>query len=255
MLANKVALRRGILLSFISALLQGLSAVVMIGVVFLFLRGTSISMTDATWFLEVVSYGLVAAYGAWLLARKLRRLLPRLVPRPALATSGAPIHSLFDAQPACKPSVLRRDPASPMKASRFSASEATSERMEACQDCGLSHAVDPARLQQERFDLRAAWGAIIAVGLRPCSGALIVLTFSLLNGLWFGGIVSVFAMALGTAITVSMLATLAVVAKTVALSLSGEGSFGATVRTAIEIAGAATLLLIGLVLLGASLSV
>lgn len=255
MLANDVALRRGIVLSVLSSLLQGLSAVVMIGVVFLFLRGTSISMTKATWFLEVVSFAMVAAYGAWLLAGKLRRFVPALMPRPALATSGgAPIHDLFDAQPACKaPSVVRRSATA--AGSPFRANEATNERMEACRDCGQMHAVDPALLQGERFDLRAAWAAIIAVGIRPCSGALIVLTFSLLNGLWFGGIVSVFAMALGTAITVSLLATLAVVAKNVALSLSGEGSFGAAVHTTIEIAGAAALLMIGLVLLGASLSV
>ena len=61
-------------------------------------------------------------------------------------------------------------------------------------------------------------------------------------------------MAMGTAITVSMLAIMAVTAKNVALSLSGDGSVGATIHTAIEIAGAATLLLIGLVLLVASLS-
>ena len=212
-------------------------------------------MTDAAWFLEVVSFAMVAAYGAWLLARKLRRFLPALMPRPALATSGgAPIHDLFDAQPACEaPSMMRRN-ATTSTGSMFSASEATAERMEVCHDCGQMHAVDPSRLQGDRFDLRAAWAAIIAVGLRPCSGALIVLTFSLLNGLWFGGIVSVFAMALGTAITVSLLATLAVMAKNVALSVSGEGSFGAAVHTGIEIAGAAALLLIGLTLLGASLA-
>ena len=37
-----------------------------------------------------------------------------------------------------------------------------------------------------------------AVGIRPCSGALIVLSFAFLNGLWAGGILSVLAMAVGT---------------------------------------------------------
>ena len=64
----------------------------------------------------------------------------------------------------------------------------------------------------DQIDWRTAWSAIVAVGMRPCSGALIVLTFALLNGLYVGGILSVFAMALGTAITVSSLATLAVTA-------------------------------------------
>ena len=47
---------------------------------------------------------------------------------------------------------------------------------------------------------RSAWAAVAAVGLRPCSGALIVLTFALLNGLVAGGVLSVFAMAVGTAL-------------------------------------------------------
>ena len=54
MLANEVALRRGILLSFVSAFLQALTAVAVMTLVFLVLRGTAVSMTDATWFLEVV---------------------------------------------------------------------------------------------------------------------------------------------------------------------------------------------------------
>ena len=94
---------------------------------------------------------------------------------------------------------------------------------------------------------------MLAVGLRPCSGALIVLTFAILNGLYFGGIMSVLAMALGTAITVATLATLAVTAKNIALRLSKPSSTD-RVHRIIEIGGAAMVFLLGLTLLGASLS-
>ena len=77
-----------------------------------------------------------------------------------------------------------------------------------------------------------------AVGIRPCSGALIVLTFAFLNGLWFGGILSVLAMAVGTAITVSILATLAVTAKNWAVALAGDGRTGNAIHATIEIGGA-----------------
>ena len=60
------------------------------------------------------------------------------------------------------------------------------------------------------FSWKTASSAILAVGLRPRSGALIVWTFALLNGLYGGGLRPVLAMALGTAITVSILAALAV---------------------------------------------
>ena len=42
-----------------------------------------------------------------------------------------------------------------------------------------------------------------AVGLRPCSGAILVLLFTLTNGIFWVGIVSTLAMGCGVAITVS----------------------------------------------------
>lgn len=107
-------------------------------------------------------------------------------------------------------------------------------------------------LSGERFDWRAAWAAVAAVGLRPCSGALIVLTFAFLNGLWVAGIASVLAMAAGTAITVSALAIMAVTAKNWAVALAGDGRMGNRIHRTVEIAGAAFILLIGLTLLAAA---
>ena len=73
MLANEIELRRGVLLSFLSSLLQGLVAILLVGGAYLVLRGTTVSMTDATHALETASYALIAAFGAWLLYRKLWR--------------------------------------------------------------------------------------------------------------------------------------------------------------------------------------
>lgn len=106
----------------------------------------------------------------------------------------------------------------------------------------------------DRFDWRTAWSAVAAVGIRPCSGALIVLSFSFLNGLWLGGVLSVFAMSLGTAITVTALAILAVTAKNWAVAIAGDGRAGNRVHQVIEIGGAALVFLLGLVLLSASLA-
>lgn len=221
MLANEVALRRGVMLSFLSSLLQGLVAILLIGMVFLFLRGTSISMREASNFLEMTSYLLVAAFGAWLLWRKITSMLPRR----RLATLFAANADLHDHE---------------------------HDRTQAhCTDCGHSHTPDPTLLNAERLDLRSAWTAIAAVGLRPCSGALIVLTFAFLNGLWVSGILSVLAMTFGTAITVSVLATLAVSAKNVAARLAGSSA--SLIYDAIEISGALMVMVLGLLLLAAGL--
>ena len=47
-------------------------------------------------------------------------------------------------------------------------------------------------------------------GLRPCSGAILVLVFALAQGLFWAGVAATFIMGLGTAITVAAIATLAV---------------------------------------------
>ena len=80
-----------------------------------------------------------------------------------------------------------------------------------------------------------------------------MLTFALLNGLYLGGVLSVLAMSIGTAITVSILATLAVTAKSAAMRFARDGSQALRVGNAIEIVGALLVMVLGLVLLGAAL--
>lgn len=237
MLANEVALRRGVLLSFVSALLQGLVAVLLMAAVYLLLRGTSITMTRASWFIETVSYALIAAFGAWLLWTKaVPRLKGLFGSAPRFSLSAAHVHTAD-----CNHGLVFGEPQERASSSFV------------CANCGHSHAPDPGMLSGERFDWRTAWSAVVAVGLRPCTGALIVLSFSLLNGLWLGGFLSVLAMSIGTAITVSLLATMAVTAKHWAVKMAGDGRVGNRVHAAIEIGGALLVFLLGIVLLMASM--
>lgn len=62
-------------------------------------------------------------------------------------------------------------------------------------------------------DWRAAIGVILSVGIRPCSGAVLLLGAALLLGEFIVGIVAVLVMSLGTGITVSALALLSVYAR------------------------------------------
>src|SRR4029079_11241159 len=85
-------------------------------------------------------------------------------------------------------------------------------------DDGHVHIVTPAQL---RGGWREQLGVVLSVGIRPCSGALIVLAFALSQGLLLAGIVAVLLMGLGTAITTGTLAALAVGFKGAARSLAG----------------------------------
>jgi nickel/cobalt exporter len=277
MLANEVALKRGIMLSFVSAFLQALTAILLMTLVFLVLRGTSVSMTDATWFLEVASYALITLFGAWLLWQKAgSRLLSLFGVNPAYSLSAAHAHGhSYGHSHSHAHSHAAHGHSHPEVHSHAHHDHAHDEHDHhhhdhhghahsqahvhspgvVCEACGHSHAPDPAMLSGDRFSWKTAWSAVAAVGLRPCSGALIVLTFAFLNGLFVGGVLSVFAMAVGTAITVSVLATLAVTAKNWAVAYAGDGRMGNRVHATIEIGGAALVFALGLLLLTASLAV
>ena len=78
---------------------------------------------------------------------------------------------------------------------------------------------------------------MVAAGIRPCAGAIIVLVFALSQGLFAAGIAATFAMAVGTALTTSAIAAIAVFAKALAVrAAQGRGAYGARVIAGVECA-------------------
>ena len=98
--------------------------------------------------------------------------------------------------------------------------------------------------------LKRGLSAIFAVGLRPCSGAIIVLVFALAQGLFWIGVASTFVMGLGTAITVAAVATIAVGARGFAGKLAKtKPGAGLIALRGLETAAAALIVLFGAALL------
>jgi nickel/cobalt exporter len=88
------------------------------------------------------------------------------------------------------------------------------------------------------------------VGLRPCSGAIIVLVFALAQGLFWAGVAATFVMGLGTAITVAVIATIAVGFRTAAKRIAFSGSgYGMLAMRGIEVGAAVVVLVFGALLL------
>ena len=93
-------------------------------------------------------------------------------------------------------------------------------------------------------------GVVLAAGVRPCVGAIVILVFASAGGLVAAGIAATFAMALGTALTTGAIATLAVFGKRLALRLAGgSGTTGTLVVAGLELCAAAFLLVAGIALL------
>ncbi len=76
-LANEKTVRRGIMLSFLAAFIQALSAIAIVGVLAIAMRATSLEIKSAEAWIETVSWGLVALIGVWLLYGQLSKLFQR----------------------------------------------------------------------------------------------------------------------------------------------------------------------------------
>ncbi|PVY62257.1 ABC-type nickel/cobalt efflux system permease component RcnA [Pusillimonas noertemannii] len=180
---SRTRLRRGLFLSLLSALVQGLTAVLLVEVAANVL-GYSLRRTQgAAGQLENISFALVALLGAVLALRGARGLYRRWR-KPKHGTG-----SLFSSGGKLQPY---------------------------CADCGGPHQLSRDHLNQP-LTWRTALPIILAIGMRPCTGAILVLLVAYSLGLRWVGIAAVLAMSLGTAATVSLLATFAVSFRHIAL--------------------------------------
>ena len=195
LVANNETWRRGVVLSFASALLQAVVAIAIVGIAAVLLNATAKTMGNAVRVIEIVSYALIVLIGLRLLWVKGRALLHLLRP------GGHDHHAHGHAH------------------DHGHGHDHHHDDEEEASAWGHAHAPEPAELKGPHW-LRRGLMAIVAVGLRPCSGAIIVLVFALAQGLFWIGAASTFVMGLGTAITVATIATIAVGARGLAGKLA-----------------------------------
>jgi nickel/cobalt transporter (NicO) family protein len=266
MVANEETWVRGVVLSFASALLQALVAVVLVGIAAALLNATAATMSRAVNLIEILSYSLIILIGVRLLWVKGRVFLTTLqtLHRPAaVGAAVTPAHSLHDHAP---------------HDHQHAHDHAHDHAHRHVHDHGHAHADHDHEHHQhcdghhhDHDDHASAWGhahapepeelagpggwkrglsAIVAVGLRPCSGAILVLVFALAQGLFWTGVVSTFVMGLGTAITVAAIATIAVFARAWAKRFTDARSgYGMLAMRGIEAGAAVVIIAFGVLLL------
>lgn len=231
-LADGRTMRRGVFLSFLAAGIQALSALVLVAVLILALRATGMQIRVMEAWLETISWGLVALVGAWLVYYQLRGVL---------APAGAGAHGAggHDHHQHGQHHAHRHGHAH--------------HPGDACEVC--AHLPAPSELQGD-LSWRRALAIAFAVGIRPCTGAILVLVFAIGQGLWWAGVFSTLAMAVGTAITVSILAALAVGSREVAKRIAGGSSskWAGRVQLVAGFGGASLVLILGTMFFLGSLS-
>lgn len=208
LLADGGTLKRGAALSLAAGMVQAVSAIALVSIVFAILNATSVTMDRVVNGVEIAAYGGIGLFGLYLAIVKGRKLFAAV-----RGGSGAGhVHG------------------------------------DDC-GCGDSHMPDPALLAPG-MDLRRAAVAVVSAGARPCSGAILVLTFALAQGVFASGVIGVFAMGLGTAAMVTLIAAIAVYGKRLAVRLAGRQTRRAEILLAgVEVGAALLVMAFGFALL------
>ena len=78
--------------------------------------------------------------------------------------------------------------------------------------CGHQHVVAPEQIN-DASSFKEYLAIILSIGIRPCTGAIMVLLFANMLDIYWLGIVSAIVMALGTALTTSLIAIMTITGK------------------------------------------
>ena len=270
LVANEETARRGIVLSFASAFLQALVAVLIVGIGAVVFNATAKTMCGTERVVEIVSYALIAAFGARLVWTKGRGFIGALqrersseVTAPVLvaamshghASVGSHGHAHHDHHDHSHHNHGHHDHGHDQHRHGAHGHHAHDHHAHGHdhhaedhvhdEHCGHNHGPTPDQLAGPGGWSRGL-GAIFAVGLRPCSGAILVLVFALAQGLFWAGVAATFVMGLGTAITVAAIALVAVSGKGLARRLAaGREGGGILILRGLEFGAAGLVLLLG----------
>jgi nickel/cobalt exporter len=213
LLATENELKRGIVIAFLSSVIQALVAILLVSVLLLAVASAGSTARDFAGFLESASYAMIGAMGLYLIWTALR---------PNVQHAHHDHHHHDHHQDHVHD-----------------------------EHCGHVHVAEAKQVRGE-WSLAKAFSLAFAVGIRPCTGAILVLILANALGIYWAGVASTLVMAIGTFLTVSLIAAIAVYSKKLALRLaSADGralswlAFGLRLGGGIVIAGLGTLLFLG----------
>ena len=252
LVANEETWRRGITLSFVSAAIQSIIAVIIVAIAAVLLGATAKSIGTTVHVVEIASYGFIILIGLRLSFVKGRSFFTAL---RAFRWREPQLEALFATSTGLVK--LSIDRHGSMSHCAFCESDHPHafhcrgddghEHHESA--WGHAHGPEPAELAGAG-GWRRGLSAVIAVGLRPCSGAIIVLIFALAQDLFWTGVGATLLMGLGTAITVAAIATLAVAARQTAGRIaSARSGVSMLFMRAIEVGASALIAAFGGLLL------
>jgi nickel/cobalt exporter len=184
LLATENELKRGVVIAFLSSIIQALVAILLVSVLLLIVASAGSTAKDVAGFLESASYAMIGAMGLYLIWTALR-----------------PVH--------------HHDHHHHDHHGHKHQNHVHDEH------CGHAHVAESNQVRGQ-WSLTKAFSLAFAVGIRPCTGAILVLILANALGIYWAGVTSTLVMAFGTFLTVSVIATIAVYSKKLAMRLAAR---------------------------------
>ena len=208
LLSHECQLRRGVAMSFVAALTQGFTAVVIVSFAFWLMNFSMGQTRGIVNHVEVVSFALVALVGIYITCMQAQSL------RRKFTISG----------------------------------KAVDNHAGGFERCDHYHGPGANEFEKE-LSLRSFVGIILSIGIRPCSGAVIVLLLAFSLGHVVAGLFAVLAMSLGTAVAIALLATFSVyfrkAAQRVVQSKYDARHLGGVIPTILGVFGGGLIFILG----------
>lgn len=207
-------LKKSAWLSVFASLLQGMVAIFIVTIILFLFDLSSVYLRAVSRYLENASYLLISLSGFIICVQTFRHLLR---------------HRKKQNLKLQKATRIMTEPKCPYKQPFIMAEQ---------QCCGHKHVITSEDLPSQ---WRSQLAVLLAIGCRPCSGALLVLLFSYALNIYYWGVVATIAMAIGTATTISLIALVVCYMRNYAYQLLTKKS-----NTAFQYIGVGGRVLVGL---------
>lgn len=243
-----------LMLTIISAICQAVVAIVLVAVLVWGFNASMRMVTEKAMLFVSLSFVLVVVLGGFISGKALKQIF-RSIRRPKLQVTRI---TAFSEAKISGASLLKSKPIG------YSSAHHTTEyrtfihslpRAGQSSECGCGHRhVADASVMNSASTLKEYIGIVASVGIRPCSGAIMVLLFANMAGLFWVGVLSALVMAIGTAFTTSLIAIMTLSGKRVIKRylIVAEGRHMMMLSIAgyyIQLMGGLVLVVVGLILL------
>lgn len=223
---HPLRLKKSLVLTLCASLLQGIVAIILVSFVLGLLHLSTKHLQQSNMWIEKLSYLFIVLLGTFLFIRTIKQLLhnKHIKQKPLLIKSIRPLTT--------KNSFI------------IKSTKQSNVQTNHC-GCGHKHMLSDTDLQGS---YRSIFLVIIAMGIRPCSGAILILLLASLLNVYFWGVISTLAMSLGTSLTISIIAIIVHTLRHRALKLADNYQFIGFLFPTLMLLGSILLILMGILL-------